>query len=186
VAKSKKPSRKSGLPSTSLVNLDEDEGPDEDEDQSDDSDPDDDRSHELVDLSQLLDEPANGLMSEGSEGGSDQDDAVSEDSESDEDGALVASDEDNGLVNDNALDLLSHFVGGLENKKRKHIEEAESLAPRKRRVLPDRTEAGPEGELVAPVSSGKDVTVLILCSRTLMYYATSQKNFASRTCWPLF
>lgn len=148
----------------SEVNLDEDEntvGLNGDA-QSDDDDDDDENEEEgpTISLSAMLDGNA-GASGEENEMSENEEDSVSE-SEGDEEnaeGPLAESDSENEVANEeDALAKLDSFIGGLGTnlsaKKRKAVDEnqpenEQQALRRKRRVLPERTEAGAENEFAA-------------------------------------
>jgi hypothetical protein len=110
----------------------------------------------MVDLSTMLDDQAHSdedsAEESDSEGGDDGPTPTGNRGESDEEQLVLSGEEDEGEQSA-ALDALGDFIGGLEtvpgSKKRKADElelSAEETAPRKRRVLQERTEGATEGE----------------------------------------
>ena len=113
----------------------------------------------MIDLSTMLDDQGSNdeYSSEGphSEGGDGKPTPPGNQGESDEE-QLMPSDGEDEDEQSAALDALGDFIGGLEttssSKKRKADElesPAEERAPRKRRVLQERTEGPAEGEFAS-------------------------------------
>ena len=117
----------------------------------------------MVDLSTMLDDQAqNDEESAGeadSEGGDGEPTPPGNQRASDED-QLMPSDGEDEDEQSAALDALGDFIGGLEttsSSKKRKVDELEpsvaERAPRKRRVLQERTEGAAEGEF-APTTMG--------------------------------
>ncbi|KAG8960552.1 hypothetical protein FRC03_006414 [Tulasnella sp. 419] len=133
------------------VNLNEDDSrsqsshnEDEDEDEDDEEAGDDGDVHHvdgLMDLSELL-----------NRGPSPIEESVDESEDEDEDNDVLAPSDDEGGES-TALDSLGSFIGGL-SQKRKASDDANE-GRRKRRILSERTEAGPEGEFTGPAPASK-------------------------------
>ena len=113
----------------------------------------------MVDLSTVLDDEAQ-IEEESAEesdsgGGEDEPTPLGNRAESDEE-PLMPSDGEDEDRQSAALDALGDFISGLETtsslKKRKADElepSAEERAPRKRRILQERTEGATEGEFAS-------------------------------------
>jgi hypothetical protein len=131
---------------------------DEESDEVVSSDPGDEEMGGMVDLSTMLDNQAqiDGESAEESDsGGDDEPTPLGNREESDEE-PLMPSDGEDEDRQSAALDALGDFIGGLETttglKKRKADElgpPAEERAPRKRRILQERTEGAAEGEFAS-------------------------------------
>ncbi|KAI0354648.1 Utp14-domain-containing protein [Trametes cingulata] len=103
-------------------------------------------------------------LDEDEEMGSEEDGSEDEGEEDDdeEDDPMVSPSEDEAGEDDSALQDLENFVSGLDaGQKRKAPDDddgkdsEESRRARKRRLLPERTEAGAENEFAAPADGGK-------------------------------
>ena len=91
----------------------------------------------------------------------------SNDAEEDNEDILAPSDDEDAEVDSDALNKLDSFIDGLGSRKRKAPDIDDSqLSGRKRRLLPERTEAGAEGEFAVPSgaqfsSSFKGIDILL-------------------------
>lgn len=129
-----------------LVDLNEDDdgpGMDSHNEEESDADADEDEDEGGISLSAMLNGEA---PEEGSEDSADE-----EEEEEDED-LLNGSEDDASAPDDEALDKLDNFIGDLSSRKRKAVDTdaPQPSAARKRRVLPERNEAGAESEFAAP------------------------------------
>ncbi|KZV71015.1 Utp14-domain-containing protein [Peniophora sp. CONT] len=122
---------------------------------------------------------------EDAEEGSDED----EEEDGQEEDVIMSADE--GSVDENAVDGLARFVTSLDaGKKRKADDAGEDASRRKRRILAERTQAGPENEfatragssklqlddLLAPLTSASDsVLALKKSAKTLTSARTGKK-----------
>jgi U3 small nucleolar RNA-associated protein 14 len=93
------------------------------------------------------------------------------DDEEEHEGAISASDDDDDDdAKPGALDSLTAFVSTLDASAKRKADEAEPVSgvqpppARRRRLLPERTEAGTEGEFAARMGSGRGNLCLTLCS----------------------
>lgn len=134
---------------------------DEESDEVVSSDPGDEAMGGMVDLSTMLDVQAqiDEDSAEGSDsvGGDDEPTPPGNRGESDEE-PLTPSDAEDEDGQSAALDVLGDLISGLETasgmKKRKADElgpSAEERAPRKRRILQERTEGAAEGEIASTI-----------------------------------
>lgn len=144
-----------------LVDLNEDDDgmtnqKDEDEDEEDGESVDgDDEDAGGISLSAMLEHNP----------GSDEasDDSADEEDDDDEEDLLNASDDDAAAIDDDALSKLDSFIDNLSSRKRKALDNdtLQPSATRKRRVLPERNEAGAESEFAAPGNKAGLWTVLL-------------------------
>lgn len=136
-----------------LLNVESDEAEDE-EDQGEDEE---DEDGGAISLSAML-EGEGALDESGDESGN---------SDNDNEDILQGSDDEESAHGDNeeALDKLDSFIDGLSSKKRKvsEVDLPQSSTSRKRRVLPERNEAGAESEFAAPGSkSGMSLCIILI------------------------
>ena len=128
---------------------------DEESDEVVSSDPGDEEMGGMVDLSTMLDGQAQIDEESAEESDSEEDDEPTLREEIDEE-PLMPSDGEDEDKQSAALDALGDFISGLETtsslKKRKADElghSAEERAPRKRRIIQERTEGAAEGEFAS-------------------------------------
>jgi U3 small nucleolar RNA-associated protein 14 len=132
--------------------------PDEESDEVAPSDPDGEEEEMtgMIDLSTMLDVQAQSDEESDSEGGDGE--PTPDDHRVSDEEQLMPSDGEDENEQSAALDALGDFIGGLEttygSKKRKadklELEpSAAERAPRKRRIIQERTEGGAEGEFAS-------------------------------------
>ena len=151
---------------------DEDEESEEEEDKEEDNEED----GPTMSLSAMLD---------GNPEGSDEDDEDSDSdsnppsNDEDEEDAPMASDSENDESPD-ALEKLDTFIDGLSTtpstKKRKASGEGEEegqRASRKRRILPERTEAGAENEFAPMLTRGDSGPYFVFVSQRVYKFSTN-------------